>query len=145
MARLFLTWAIALLFSACADSPQLVVEAPLLVFNSYPANGATLALGDLESLSVTFAEDVGDVVHVRERLAPLIDLADQRGGIRILREDGTNIRYVPEHFTLIIELEPELRAALEPGRYELTVRREVQTQAGRGLPADFVVRFDLVD
>ena len=119
----------------CADAPVIEVETPLFVFNSYPANGATLAVGDLGELSFTFSEDLGAPADVEAATASLVVL-ESRTGALILGPP----RYDPESFTLSLTVDA---AGLTPGGHVATLDRALTGASGRGLPTDFVVQFQL--
>ena len=59
MARRILMAVAATLLAGCVEAPTLAVDTPLLVFNTYPANGATLDRADLGELAITFSADIG--------------------------------------------------------------------------------------
>ncbi len=127
---------------AC-DAPVIEVEPPLFVFNSYPANGATLAPGSLGELSYTFSEDLGGSESVVANVAPLLSLDNEEEPIPLVREDRGNLSYDPETYTLTVTLEPDVRSELTAGRYVATIRSELRAASGHLLPQDFVVRFEL--
>lgn len=133
----------AMMTSGCADAPELFAEAPLMVFNSYPSNGATVARSDLRQIAVTFSEDLGSADHARTMADRFIVLESPDGPIPITRDDQTNVSYDPEFFSLRVQLDPQVRAGLESGRYLLTIRRSLETEAGSELPTDFVIEFNL--
>lgn len=128
----------AWVLAGCADAPVLEVPAPLFVFNSYPASGATLAVGDLGELSFTFSEDLGPREDVEAAVAGLVGLEDRSGPI-----DLGAPRYDPGAFTLTLALDDATRARLAPGGYLATVQRAVTSADGRSLATDFVVQFQL--
>lgn len=134
----------AALLCAC-EPPELVVDPPLLVFNSYPANGATIARSDLGEVAFTFSADLGDAERARENASRLISFADPDGPIAIVRPDRTNIAYDEDTFTLRILIDPEVRQALVADTHELTIRGGFPADDGRVLPTAFVVRFRVVE
>ncbi|MBU0551522.1 hypothetical protein KKF91_16195 [Myxococcota bacterium] len=134
-------WFICLALLGCADEWRLEVEVlPLLIFNTYPGNGVTIAQEDVGEVAVTFSEDLGEEGVARDA-ARRLSLNDERGAIEILREDLTNVSYDPARFTLRVELDPEVQGALLAGDYELLISGEIETDTGRRLPTDYVVRF----
>lgn len=143
MARplLMLLAAAVLLGAGCAEPPELVVETPLFVFNTYPANGATVAHADLREVAVTFSADLGDADAVRADLHRHLELAGEGGPVPLLRSDRTNVAYDDETFTLRVLLDAEVRRALEAGPYTLTFRAGLEAADGRILPVDYVARF----
>ncbi len=135
----------ALIFAilcGCGDL-SLEVDPPLFVFNSYPANGATVAQGDLGALSFTFSEDLGAPDEAVARAGGLVDLTGRDGSFEVVREDRANVAYDPETYTLTVTLEEGVRAALVPGGYAVTVRRELRAASGRPLPRDFTAQFQV--
>jgi len=132
-----------LLLSGCAPAPQLeITQLPLMIFNTYPANGATLARSDLGELALTFTEDLGPAELARAQ-ARHLRLSDSEGGIRILREDLGNVSYDDETYTLRVELDPEVQGALLPDLYSLQVEQGLQTSDGQSLPLSYELRFRL--
>jgi len=128
---------ITALLLGCADAPVLEVPAPLFVFNSYPANGATLAVEDLGELSFTFSEDLGDRADVEEAAASLITLVDRRGAVSL-----GSPAYDAETFTLSL---PVADDGLGRGGYVATVDASLTAHSGRSLPTDFIVQFQLAE
>lgn len=128
----------------CAEAPTLYVEAPLLVFESYPAHGATVARGDLGELAVIFTDDLGSPEEARAQAA-FLSLADGQGRVAFVRPDRTNVAYEPDGHLLRVELDPEVQQGLRAGTWTFTVGRELTSADGRPLPHDYVVRFTLVD
>jgi hypothetical protein len=144
MARVFLTALAGILAigaTACADAPELAVDTPLFVFDTYPANGATIAASDLREVAVTFSSDLGPADDVRADLDRHLELDAPSGPLAVLRPDRTNVAYDDEHFTLRVLLDPEVRARLAPGPYTLVVREGLEAADGRVLPVDYAARF----
>jgi hypothetical protein len=148
MARSVLTQVLMALLLAsgltgCADAPMVEVSAPLLVFNSYPANGATVDARDLTELAWTFSVDLGEADHARRQAAQHASLFGPDGLIELVRPDATNVAYEPGTLTIRVVLDQTIRAALPAGRYDLVLAAGVQTEGGLGMPTDFTVRFRL--
>jgi len=143
MARALLAFGL-LLLGGC-QPPELDVQPPLLVFNSYPANGATVARTDLGEVAFTFSADLGEAERARENASRLISLADTEGPIAFVRPDRTNVAYDPDTFTLRILIDPEVRRALLADTHELTIRAGFPADDGRVLPTSYVIRFHVVD
>jgi hypothetical protein len=134
----------AALWAGCAEAPELTVDAPLLIFDSYPASGASVARGDLAELAVVFTADLGEPAEAAAQ-ADHVTLADADGPIAIVRPDRTNVAYDRDAYLLRVELDPEVVRALRPGTWTLTVGEAITAADGRPLPHDYVVRFTLVD
>ncbi len=141
MARALLIIALGVLAPGCVDAPILQVDAPLLVFNTYPANGATIARGDLGELAVTFSADLGPEAQARDQANDRLTLAGARGPLPVVRGDAGNVAYDQDTFTLRVVLDPEVLAQLTPGRWTLTVGRGFEAADGRPLPTDYAARF----
>lgn len=127
----------------CVDTPVFEVDAPLLVFNTYPANGATIARSDLGELAVTFSASLGTAEEARAQAALQLVFSDEASGrsLSIIRGDGTNVAYDVDDFTLRVVLDDEARRAVDTGAYTLTVGRDFRAEDGRKLPTDYIVRF----
>ncbi len=141
MARgVLMIWVAALGLAGCVEAPVLVVETPLLVFNTYPANGATLDRADLGEVAITFSADVGPAEAVVDHVV----LRGADGVLPLLRDDGANVGYDADTFTLRVALDAQAQDALAAGTYDLTVTRGLEAVDGRRLPTDYVVRFTVV-
>jgi hypothetical protein len=129
--------------AGCVDTPVFEVDAPLLVFNTYPANGATIARSDLGELAVTFSAGLGTPEEARAQAAEQLVFTDEATGrsLAFIRGDGTNVAYDADDFTLRVVLDDEARRAVDTGAYVLTVGREFRAEDGRKLPTDYIVRF----
>ncbi len=132
-----------LMVSGCAEAPVLFAQAPLMVFNSYPSNGATVARSDLRQVAVAFSETLGADDHAYTMAERFIVLEGPDGPVPITRDDHTNVSYDEDFFSLRVELDPQVRAGLGAGQYSLTIRRALETEAGSALPTDFVIEFNL--
>lgn len=142
MARLVLILTIALA-GGCTEPPEIAIETPLFVFNTYPANGATIAWSDLREVAITFSADLGDPAEVRGAATGIFELFDEEGPLPLVRTDRTNVAYDDEHFTLRVLIDPELRDGFEAGTYRLVVRGGLESDEGRVLPTDYEARFVL--
>ncbi len=125
---------VVLLAWGCTDAPVLEVQTPLFVFNSYPASGATLAVGDLGELSFTFSEDLGEARDVEAATAALLTLENRDGPLELGPPS-----YDADTFTLSFPV----TASLMPGGHVATLEQSLTSSAGRSLPTDFVVQFQL--
>lgn len=145
-ARAAVAWALAALsgpaLTGCMSPPVIEVEAPLMVFNTYPANGARVQAEDLLELSVAFSTDLGAEEPARAMLAAHLVVRGPDGArLSWVQPEATNLAYDATRYTARVLLDGPLRAALSPGLHTVTLDRDLATTEGWALPNDFVLRF----
>lgn len=134
--------ALALVLFGC-EAPAFEVQAPLFVFNTYPANGAQVARVDLDEFLIVFSADLGTAEDVRGSIDTWLHLTDEEGELALVREDETNVTYDPETFTVRVLVDGPLKEGMGDGIYTLTVDPGVLSVDGVRMPQPFTVRFRL--
>lgn len=135
--------ALACVAFGCADAPEVTVEAPLFVFSSYPAAGATVARSDLTEVAFTLSMNLGAPEHGRLIGARAFRLDGPDGPVALLEEGLTNVAYDGDAQLLRFVLASDLREALPLGRYTATLSAGLITEDGVAMPLDFTARFRL--
>ncbi len=126
----------------CAEAPILVVDVPLLVTNTYPANGATLARSDLGELAISFSADLGEPTDARALARDYLEFGPEGGDpLPFVRADLTNVAYDARSFTLRILLDDSVRRKVDAGPHVLRVGEGLEAADGRPLPAALEFRF----
>lgn len=145
MVHRLLTLALALATVSC-DAPDFEVQAPLFVFNAYPANGALVAREDLQEILIVFSEDLGTAEAVRAEIDRWLILEDEEEGELVLvRPDQTNVAYDPDTYTVRVLVDPPLREGMQAGAHRLTIDGGVTSAAGVRMPQPYEIRFRLAD
>jgi len=141
VALALVAWAVPAL-TGCLSPPVIEVEAPLLVFNTYPANGARVLAEDLIELSLVFSTDLGEEEDARAMLAAHLVVRDPDGALLDwVQPEATNLAYDATRYTARLLLDGAQRAALSPGLHTVTLDRALATAEGWALPTDYVLRF----
>ncbi|MFN3197613.1 MAG: hypothetical protein ACE366_04185 [Bradymonadia bacterium] len=134
----------ALALPAC-DAPDFEVQAPLFVFNTYPANGSTVSRIDLDEFLIVFSRDLGTAEDVRDSIETWLRLSDEESELVLIRPDQTNVSYDAEFYTVRVLVDGPLKSGMAGGLYTLTVDPGLESVDGIRMPQPFSVRFRLAD
>ena len=132
---------------ACGGPVQVNLPQPLFVVDTFPASGATVERAHVDTLSVTFSEDLGDDVSTSGRVAdkarlvrrpPEVD-GNSAGEPVALGSPG----YDPASFTVVFTPDPaDLDRVSTPGsQLVLTLGAGLAARSGPALAADVRVHF----